>query len=206
MQRALALVLAVILIFSPVFTPALLAGADPGKSNIKALSVSRSGQYKIGVGDVLQISVWENPDLEQQVTVRPDGRISFPLIDDIDVKGLEMNGKYVVKSVNTDDPTSKNFPKNGFVGGKGQNKTQDPLPEPVTFTCNLQGGLVGGDPKFGDRSLTLILGVEAGKIISAQHATISQKGAIVGKKAFDPGDSSLTATRDKLTARVLVPT
>lgn len=39
--------------------------------------------YKIGVGDVLTVSVWGNPDLTLQVPVRPDGYISMPLIGDI---------------------------------------------------------------------------------------------------------------------------
>ena len=44
--------------------------------------------YKIGAEDVLHISVWENEHLNREVFVRPDGKISFPLVDDIDVNGL----------------------------------------------------------------------------------------------------------------------
>lgn len=39
--------------------------------------------YRIGPGDGLQIFVWRNPDLTRGVTVRPDGRITVPLIDDL---------------------------------------------------------------------------------------------------------------------------
>ena len=38
--------------------------------------------YLIGPGDQLQISVWHNPELSTTVPVRPDGRISTPLVDD----------------------------------------------------------------------------------------------------------------------------
>lgn len=38
--------------------------------------------YLIGPGDTLQISVWHNPELSTTVPVRPDGRISTPLVDD----------------------------------------------------------------------------------------------------------------------------
>lgn len=39
--------------------------------------------YRIGPGDNLQVFVWRNPDLTTGVTVRPDGRITVPLIDDL---------------------------------------------------------------------------------------------------------------------------
>lgn len=39
--------------------------------------------YKIGPGDTLQVFVWRNQDLSTSVPVRPDGRISIPLIEDI---------------------------------------------------------------------------------------------------------------------------
>lgn len=40
-------------------------------------------EYLIGVGDALQISVWRNPELSLAVPVRPDGKVSMPLIGDI---------------------------------------------------------------------------------------------------------------------------
>ncbi|MBW8877662.1 MAG: polysaccharide biosynthesis/export family protein [Acidobacteria bacterium] len=44
--------------------------------------------YGIGVGDVLEISVWKNPELAATVPVRPDGRISVPLLGDVQAAGL----------------------------------------------------------------------------------------------------------------------
>ncbi len=41
-----------------------------------------SADYLIGPGDTLQIFVWQNPELSVTVPVRPDGRISMPLVDD----------------------------------------------------------------------------------------------------------------------------
>lgn len=43
--------------------------------------------YHIGVDDQLQISVWHNPDLSVSVPVRPDGRITVPLIGDVEAGG-----------------------------------------------------------------------------------------------------------------------
>lgn len=45
-------------------------------------------EYKIGPGDTLYINVWQNPDLSLSVPVRPDGRISVPLVGDADAVGL----------------------------------------------------------------------------------------------------------------------
>lgn len=44
--------------------------------------------YAIGIGDVLDISVWKNPELSVTVPVRPDGRISVPLLGDIQAAGM----------------------------------------------------------------------------------------------------------------------
>jgi polysaccharide export outer membrane protein len=43
--------------------------------------------YEVQPGDVLQISVWKEEDLNQQVLIRPDGGFSFPLAGDLDATG-----------------------------------------------------------------------------------------------------------------------
>ncbi len=48
---------------------------------------STTPSYRIGADDSLQIFVWRNPDLSQGVQVRPDGRISIPLIEDLPATG-----------------------------------------------------------------------------------------------------------------------
>ena len=49
--------------------------------------VTKEDNYIIGAGDVLEVLVWKEPDLSRTVHVRPDGRISLPLIDDIKASG-----------------------------------------------------------------------------------------------------------------------
>lgn len=44
--------------------------------------------YLIGPGDTLTIFVWRNPELSTDVTVRPDGRVSMPLVEDITANGM----------------------------------------------------------------------------------------------------------------------
>ena len=43
--------------------------------------------YKIGIEDVLLISVWGEPELNMSVSVRPDGKVTFPLVNDLRVAG-----------------------------------------------------------------------------------------------------------------------
>ncbi len=45
-------------------------------------------EYVIGMEDQIQVSVWKNPDLSTTVQVRPDGRISVPLLNDVQAAGL----------------------------------------------------------------------------------------------------------------------
>jgi polysaccharide export outer membrane protein len=47
-----------------------------------------SSEYRIGIDDRVQVSVWRNPELSVTVPVRPDGKISVPLAGDIQAGGL----------------------------------------------------------------------------------------------------------------------
>jgi polysaccharide export outer membrane protein len=63
----------------------VLAGCSSGRSSDMP-PLSETGllsEYRIGVGDSIQINVWRNPELSLAVPVRPDGKVSMPLIGDI---------------------------------------------------------------------------------------------------------------------------
>ena len=47
-----------------------------------------NSDYVIGPDDMLHISVWKEPDLTETLPVRPDGKISMPLLDDIQAAGM----------------------------------------------------------------------------------------------------------------------
>lgn len=73
-------------------TPLALVGCASEEELPEAKPVtSEAGQtsptYKVGPGDSLQIFVWQNEDLSGDVTVRPDGRITMPLIEDLPAAG-----------------------------------------------------------------------------------------------------------------------
>jgi polysaccharide export outer membrane protein len=56
------------------------AGQTPLPS---ALPETEAAMYQLGPGDTLQVFVWRNPELTASVPVRPDGKISTPLVEDM---------------------------------------------------------------------------------------------------------------------------
>ena len=80
----------------PAIFAALLVGSMLVPLEASEGQVSKSGQaapgvaedYRIGPEDALTIVVWKNETLSRSVTVRPDGKISLPLINEIQAAGL----------------------------------------------------------------------------------------------------------------------
>jgi len=62
------------------------AEADRPVKNVDSTPADKD--YVIGAEDVLAINVWREPELSRSVPVRPDGKISLPLVGDISVSGL----------------------------------------------------------------------------------------------------------------------
>jgi polysaccharide export outer membrane protein len=68
-----------------------------GTPNLPSESEAGAGQgpivlvesYKMAVGDQVQVNVWKKPELSSSVPIRPDGKISLPLIGDVMAAGLE---------------------------------------------------------------------------------------------------------------------
>jgi polysaccharide export outer membrane protein len=55
---------------------------------LASVSFSMAEDYLIGIGDVLKISTWKEPDLSfNELQVRSDGKITFPLLDDLQAEG-----------------------------------------------------------------------------------------------------------------------
>jgi polysaccharide export outer membrane protein len=52
------------------------------------LPASQVAEYKIGPQDVVQIDVWKEPEITRTIPVRPDGKISLPLVNDVQAAGL----------------------------------------------------------------------------------------------------------------------
>jgi polysaccharide biosynthesis/export protein len=66
--------------------PVQPAPADASAATAKAATTDPN--YIIGAQDVLDVSVWKEPEVSRVVPVRPDGKISLPLLNDVQAAGL----------------------------------------------------------------------------------------------------------------------
>jgi polysaccharide export outer membrane protein len=63
------------------------AAAVPATTPVRTATTANQPEYRIGGGDKLQINVYKETDLTQSLQVRPDGRITLPLVGDIAAAG-----------------------------------------------------------------------------------------------------------------------
>lgn len=124
--------------FSVLFV-LVLGLAETGFSQDPA---SRSPDYRIGIGDVLKISTWKEEDLSfDALMVRNDGKITFPLLDDLQAEGrTTMELKQTIEkklaefveaptvTVTLANPTSQKY----YVLGEVQNVGEYPLIKKLT--------------------------------------------------------------------------
>lgn len=81
----------VLLMVNPVFAAeqVLTAALEPDKPDkMQDMKAQDANEYRIGPEDVLDISVWNNTAISRTVPVRPDGKISLPLLNDVQADGL----------------------------------------------------------------------------------------------------------------------
>ena len=87
-SRLSGLIASGVLVLYCAFLPAQAQAPQPAPVGSAGTVNKASKDYVIGPGDVLDVFVWQNPDLSQKaVPVRPDGRISTPLISNVMAAG-----------------------------------------------------------------------------------------------------------------------
>lgn len=118
-------------------------------------------EYTLAPGDMLEVTVWEEPDLSQAVTVRPDGRITYPLVREIMAAGktiaqLREEMETEIYKIVPDVPvsivltaTAKRF----YVIGESGSSAY-PLTGPIRVMQAL--ALAGGITEFGDKDIIIL--------------------------------------------------
>jgi polysaccharide export outer membrane protein len=116
-------------------------------------------EYRIGVTDMLKISVWRNTELSIDIPVRPDGKISVPLLDDVQAEGLtpqelkEMLTKELAEYITAPDVTVMVLQMNSrFVSVLGGVRTEGRVPLTRDLRVLEAIASVGGFDTFAQKS------------------------------------------------------
>ena len=157
--------------------------------------IPAGSEYKIGPQDVLQIDVWKEPEITRTIPVRPDGKISLPLLNDVQAAGLttmqlatnirESLGKFLTSPQVTVTVTQINSQR-VFVTGEVSKSGALPLLPGMTALQALSSS--GGFTQFARTKGIYILRNQAGK---QEKLPYNYKEVLKGKQddtILQPGD------------------
>jgi polysaccharide export outer membrane protein len=169
--------------------------ATPSKNVPSASTKSDEAEYRIGPQDVLQIDVWKEPEITRTIPVRPDGKISLPLLNDVQAAGLtslELAATIregLAKYLNNPQVTVMVMTINSrriFVTGEAGHPGAFPLLPDMTALQALSSS--GGFTQFAKIKNIYILRQEGGKQVKIPF---NYKDVVAGKKPdipLQPGD------------------
>jgi polysaccharide export outer membrane protein len=155
-------------------------------------------QFYLGPEDVLEISVWKDEALTKEVVVRPDGKISFPLIGDVYAAGRTVEdlqeeiksriGVYVPDSPVTVVLQTINSPK-VYVVGKVNRPGVYVMGRALTIMQAL--ALAGGMTTFADEGDILIIREERGRqrFIEFDYGRVASGKDLEKNITLKPGDT-----------------
>ncbi len=187
--------------FALALAIAVAAGCSSTGSEPPAPAVAASPDYKylIGAGDQLSIQVWRNPELSSTVPVRPDGKVTAPLIEDLPALGK--NPTELAREIETQlkkyiqDPVVT-VVVTGFVGPfseqvriVGSATRPAALPYRQNMTVLDAMIAVGGITEFasGNRAV-LVRSSEGNKQYNLRLRDLLQRGDVSANADLKPGD------------------
>lgn len=159
-----------------------------------------SNEYIIGPGDQLNVFVWRNPELSMSVPVRPDGRLTLPLVEDVVATGktptqlgreLEQRlSKYIKEPVVTVIATGFVGPFNEQVRVIGEAATPRAIPYRADMTVLDAMIAVGGLTRYAAGDDSVIVRTAGGRQITyAVHLdSLIRDGDVSSNVALQPGD------------------
>lgn len=185
-----------------VIAQALLLGACSNREAAPTMvdTPEVTPMYQIGAGDGLTIFVWRNAELTTSVTVRPDGRISVPLIDDLYVEGKtpsELAREIETKLADYVQDPLVTVTVGGFVGTFPQQVRivgEATQPRAIPYRANMTALDViiqaGGLTEFADGNNTTLVRVEEGapKEYQVRLDDLLEDGDISANLPMQPGD------------------
>ena len=164
-----------------------------------ALAANDSYNYIVGPGDTLNIIVWRNPELSLSVPVRPDGKLSTPLVDELVVQGKtsveiardveKALAKFVRDPVVTVIVTSFVGPYSEQIRVVGEAAKPQFLPYKMKMTLLDVIIAVGGLTDFADgNSATIFRASEGDKRYTVRIKDLIKRGDISANVEMKPGD------------------
>ena len=155
--------------------------------------------YHIGPLDTVNVIVWRNPELSMSIPVRPDGKITTPLIDDLPAIGkspteLERDmekalAKFIRDPVVTVVVTAFNGPSEEQIRIIGEATKPQILPYRIQMTLLDVMIAVGGITDFADGNAALVFRVaEGGKLYKVRIKDLLKRGDISANVEMRPGD------------------
>jgi polysaccharide biosynthesis/export protein len=135
----------------------LVIGCTPvSKEALNEVAKPVSKEFLLGPEDVLEVTVWRNQDLSRTVVVRPDGKISLPLVGDVQASGLSASQVAEIKE-NPNVSVSVREVNSYFVYVLGE--VQRPGKYPIkSYATVLQGvSLAGGFTNFAAKNRMAVL-------------------------------------------------
>ena len=178
-----------------------LAGCGSFKSYPAAPAAAETPDrlYKIGPLDTLNVVVWHNPDLSTNVTVRPDGRISIPLAEDVVAAGRNPADlsrdieKALSKFIRDPNVTVIVVNFQGLTNEQIRIVGEAAKPQSVPFRQNttLLDVMIqaGGLTDFADgNGAVLVRGSEQGKQYGLRLKDLLKRGDISANIDMKPGD------------------
>ena len=184
------------------FLASVLAACASHGEDLKAAPVAAASSdynYIVGPGDMLNIIVWRNPELSLVVPVRPDGKLSTPLVDELVAQGktsaeiareLEADlSKYVRDPVVTVIVTGFVGPYSEQVRVVGEAAKPQALPYKQKMTVLDVMIAVGGLTDFADgNDASIFRAVEGGKRYTVRLKDLLKRGDISANVEMRPGD------------------
>lgn len=180
---------------------ALSACGTVGSKFPAAPSTAASDKYSyiVGPGDSLNITVWRNPELSMSVPVRPDGKISTPLIDELTAQGKNSTeiardieqqlSKYVRDPVVTVIVTSFVGPYSEQIRVVGEASRPQALPYKQKMTILDVMIAVGGLTDFAaGNEATIVRSAEGNKQYSVRLKDLVKRGDVSANVEMQPGD------------------
>lgn len=178
-----------------------LVAACAGKpvNQAPALAATPDYNYLVGAGDTLSIIVWRNPELSLSAPVRPDGKISTPLVDELVAQGKtsveiareieKALGKFVRDPVVTVIVTSFVGPYSEQIRVVGEASKPQALPYKQKMTLLDVMIAVGGLTDFADgNSASITRASEGAKRYAVRINDLIKRGDISANVEMRPGD------------------